>query len=72
MSRVSKVISDHMIESKNISAHVQAFIEVDVTNLWDWREKIKESFTAQHTDLICDRYLLLQRGKKNYFLVLFN
>ena len=44
MSRVSKVISDHMIESKNISAHVQAFIEVDVTNLWDWREKIKESF----------------------------
>ena len=48
MSRVSKVISDHMIESKNISAHVQAFIEVDVTNLWDWREKIKESFFNQN------------------------
>ena len=48
MSRVSKVISDHMIESKNISAHVQAFIEVDVTNLWEWREKIKESFFNQN------------------------
>ena len=36
------------------------------------KEKIKESFTAQPTDLICDRYLLLQRGKKNYFIVVFN
>ena len=36
------------------------------------KEKIDESFTAQAYDLICDRYLLLQRGKKNYFLVVFN
>lgn len=36
------------------------------------KEKINESFTAQVSDLICDRYLLLQRGKKNYFLVVFN
>ena len=36
------------------------------------KEKINESFTAQASDLICDRYLLLQRGKKNYFLVVFN
>ena len=36
------------------------------------KEKIKESFTAQPTDLICDRYLLLQRGKKNYFMVVFS
>ena len=33
-----------MIESKKISAHVQSFVEVDVTNLWEWREKIKDSF----------------------------
>jgi len=44
MSRVSKLISNHMINSQNTSAHVQAFIEVDVTNLWNWREKIKQSF----------------------------
>ncbi len=36
------------------------------------KEKINESFTAQVLDLICDRYLLIQRGKKNYFLVVFN
>ena len=36
------------------------------------KEKIDESFTAQLYDLICERYLLLQRGKKNYFLVVFN
>ena len=36
------------------------------------KEKINESFTAQASDLIRDRYLLLQRGKKNYFLVVFN
>ena len=36
------------------------------------KEKINESFTAQLYDLICERYLLLQRGKKNYFLVVFN
>ena len=50
MSRVSKVISEHMIESKNTSVHVQAFIEIDVTNLWDWRENIKESFFNQNSE----------------------
>ena len=50
MSRVSKVISEHMIESKNTSVHVQAFIEIDVTSLWDWREKTKESFFNQNSE----------------------
>ena len=44
MSRMEKLISDHMIKSKNESAHVQAFIEADITNLWEWREKNKNSF----------------------------
>jgi 2-oxoglutarate dehydrogenase E2 component (dihydrolipoamide succinyltransferase) len=36
-----------MVESKKISAHVQSFVEADVTNLWEWRERIKESFFNQ-------------------------
>ncbi len=44
MSRMGKLIASKMIESKKISAHVQSFVEVDVTNLWEWREKIKNSF----------------------------
>ena len=36
------------------------------------KEKINDTYQAKVSDLICDRYLLLQRGKKNYFLVVFN
>ena len=44
LDRMGKIIFDHMLSSKKISAHVQSFVEVDVTNLWDWREKHKKSF----------------------------
>ena len=47
MSRMGKLIANHMVESKKTSAHVQSFVEVDVTNLWEWREKIKNSFFNQ-------------------------
>ena len=47
MSRMGKLIANHMVESKKTSAHVQSFVEVDVTNLWEWRENIKESFFKQ-------------------------
>lgn len=44
MSRMGKMISTHMTESKNTSVHVQSFVEADVTNLWNWREKVKNKF----------------------------
>ena len=44
MSRMEQLIADHMHKSLQTSAHVQSFIEVDVTELWDWREGIKQSF----------------------------
>tara|TARA_B100000989_G_scaffold236047_1_gene182901 strand:- start:1050 stop:2354 length:1305 start_codon:yes stop_codon:yes gene_type:complete len=44
LDRMGKIIFDHMSSSKKISAHVQSFVEVDVTNVWDWREKYKKSF----------------------------
>ena len=44
LDRMGKIIFDHMSNSKKISAHVQSFVEVDVTNLWNWREKYKGSF----------------------------
>ena len=44
MSRMGKMISKHMIDSVQTSAHVQSFIEVDVTNIWNWRNKHKEAF----------------------------
>ena len=44
MTRMGKLISKHMIISVQTSAHVQSFIEVDVTKIWNWREKIKTKF----------------------------
>jgi len=44
MSRMGKLIARHMIESVQTSAHVQSFIEVDVTKIWNWRNRVKDEF----------------------------
>jgi 2-oxoglutarate dehydrogenase E2 component (dihydrolipoamide succinyltransferase) len=44
MDRMRKLIADHMVRSKQTSAHVTSFTEADVTNLVQWRDKIKQSF----------------------------
>ncbi|WP_425237899.1 dihydrolipoamide acetyltransferase family protein [Ulvibacterium sp.] len=44
MSRMGKLIAKHMVESVSTAAHVQSFIEVDVTNIVNWRNKIKDAF----------------------------
>ena len=44
MTRMGKLIAKHMVESVQTSAHVQSFIEADVTNIWNWRKKIKDNF----------------------------
>ena len=47
MTKMGKIISKHMSESIKISAHVQSFIEVDVTKIWNWRNKVKDSFQSR-------------------------
>lgn len=47
MSRMGKLISHHMIASVQTSAHVQSFIEADVTTIWNWRKKNKDAFKAR-------------------------
>lgn len=44
MSKMGKLISQHMTDSIKVSAHVQSFIEADVTNIVNWRNRLKESF----------------------------
>ncbi|MES2578564.1 MAG: dihydrolipoamide acetyltransferase family protein [Bacteroidota bacterium] len=44
MDRMRKLISGYMVASVQTSAHVQSFIEVDVTNIVKWREKNKVTF----------------------------
>jgi len=44
MSRMGKLIAKHMVDSVQTSAHVQSFIEIDVTNIVKWRGKVKDAF----------------------------
>lgn len=47
MTRMGKLIAHHMVESVQTSAHVQSFVECDVTNVWNWRNKVKSSFAKR-------------------------
>ena len=44
LTRMEKILAEHMVNSKKTAPHVQSFIEIDVTNLWDWREGVKNDF----------------------------
>ena len=44
MDRMRKLISGYMVASVQTSAHVQSFIEVDVTNIVKWRDRVKNAF----------------------------
>jgi 2-oxoglutarate dehydrogenase E2 component (dihydrolipoamide succinyltransferase) len=43
MSRMRKIIADHMVMSKQVSPHVTSFIDVDVTDVVNWRNKVKQN-----------------------------
>ena len=47
MDRMRKLIADHMVMSKKVAPHVTSFVEVDVTRIVKWREKIKTQLEKQ-------------------------
>lgn len=44
MDRMRKLIAEHMVMSKHVSPHVTSFVEADVTNIVNWRNKMKKEF----------------------------
>ncbi len=52
MDRMRRLIADHMVMSKQVSPHVTSFIEVDVTNIVNWRNKVKDSFQKRENQKI--------------------
>ena len=52
MDRMRKMISKHMIESTQTSAHVTSFSEADVTNMVLWRERVKKDFEKREGEKI--------------------
>jgi len=52
MDRMRKMISDHMVMSVHVSAHVTSYVEADVTNIVKWREKVKGDFKKREGENI--------------------
>jgi len=52
MDRMRRLIADHMVMSKQTSPHVTSFVEVDVTEIVNWRERIKKSFEQKYGEKI--------------------
>jgi 2-oxoglutarate dehydrogenase E2 component (dihydrolipoamide succinyltransferase) len=44
MDRMRKLIADHMVMSTHVSPHVTSYVEADVTNIVNWRNKAKDVF----------------------------
>ena len=52
MDRMRKIIADHMIMSQRTSAHVTSVVEVDMTEIVQWREKHKKEFQEKYGEKI--------------------
>ncbi len=72
MDRMRKLIADHMVRSKHTSPHVTSFTEADVTNLVQWREKVKKEFEKRENTKITFTPLFIEaivRCIKKYPLI---
>ena len=52
MDRMRKLIADHMVMSKQTSPHVTSYVEADMTNIVNWRDKVKNEFLARENEKI--------------------
>ena len=52
LDRMRKLIAQHMVNSKHTSPHVTSFSESDVTNLVQWRDRVKNEFEKRENEKI--------------------
>jgi 2-oxoglutarate dehydrogenase E2 component (dihydrolipoamide succinyltransferase) len=52
MDRMRKLIADHMVMSKQVAPHVTSFVEVDVTRIVEWRNRVKAEFQKREGEKI--------------------
>lgn len=60
MDRMRKMISQRMVESRRISAHVTSFIETDMTPVVKWREAVKSDYRKKSGDSITFTPILIE------------
>ena len=66
------IINDFLFESGFLSSKSEINRAIKENSISINKEKINFDFTLSESNLICDKYILVQRGKKNYFLIVFN
>ncbi len=64
LSRMGKLIAQHMSNSVATSAHVQSFIEVDVTKVVNWRNKVKQAFEQREGEKLTYTPIFLEAVAK--------
>jgi 2-oxoglutarate dehydrogenase E2 component (dihydrolipoamide succinyltransferase) len=72
MDRMRKLIADHMVMSKAVSPHVTSMVEVDVTNMVQWRDKVKKDFEKREGEKITFTPIILEavaRAIKDYPMI---
>ena len=60
LTRMEKILAEHMVKSRKISPHVQSFIELDVTSLWDWRNSIKDEFLKKENNKLTITHVFIK------------
>ena len=72
MDRMRKLIADHMVMSKAVSPHVTSMVEIDVTNMVQWRDKVKKDFEKREGEKITFTPIILEavaRAIKDYPMI---
>jgi len=64
MDRMRKLIADHMVMSMQTSPHVTSYVEIDVTNIVDWRNKTKDKFEKKYNEKITFTPIFIQAVAK--------
>lgn len=72
MDRMRKLIADHMVMSKAVSPHVTSFVEVDMTHIVQWRDKVKKEFEKREGEKITFTPIIMEavaRAIKDYPMI---
>lgn len=64
MDRMRKLISSHMTMSKQTSAHITSFVEADMTNIVNWRNKVKAGFKEREGQNITFTPIIIEAMSK--------
>ncbi|RXQ96139.1 2-oxo acid dehydrogenase subunit E2 [Ancylomarina salipaludis] len=64
MDRMRRIIADHMVMSKQTSPHVTAMVEADVTDMVNWRNKVKDEFFAKEKTKITFMPIIIEAVSK--------